>query len=70
VVERAHAKGAKVGICGQAPSDKPGFAEFLVGLGIDSISLNPDSVPGVIRRVAAAESDMLGTLRTQKRSAS
>ncbi|MSU60711.1 MAG: phosphoenolpyruvate synthase, partial [Candidatus Staskawiczbacteria bacterium] len=32
------------GICGQAPSDFPEFAEFLVGLGIDSISLNPDSI--------------------------
>jgi len=55
VIRRAHTRGAKVGICGQAPSDHPGFAELLVEAGIDSISLNPDSVPGVIRRVAAAE---------------
>jgi pyruvate, water dikinase len=34
----------KIGICGQAPSDYPEFARFLVGQGIDSISLNPDSV--------------------------
>jgi pyruvate,water dikinase len=37
-------KGRKIGICGQAPSDFPEFAEFLVECGIDSISLNPDSV--------------------------
>ncbi|MEB3342424.1 phosphoenolpyruvate synthase [Okeania sp.] len=40
----AHEWGRKIGICGQAPSDYPEFAEFLVELGIDSISLNPDSV--------------------------
>jgi pyruvate, water dikinase len=34
----------KIGICGQAPSDYPEFAQFLVEQGIDSISLNPDSV--------------------------
>src|SRR5690606_21290889 len=34
----------KIGICGQAPSDYPEFARFLVNQGIDSISLNPDSV--------------------------
>jgi pyruvate,water dikinase len=34
----------KVGICGQGPSDFPDFAQFLVELGIDSISLNPDTV--------------------------
>ena len=45
----------KVGICGQAPSDYPEFAEFLVREGIDSISLNPDSVINVIRRVAKLE---------------
>jgi pyruvate, water dikinase len=55
VIRRAHAGGAGVGICGQAPSDHPGFAEMLVEAGIDSISLNPDSVPDVIRRVAEAE---------------
>ena len=42
VIERAKAKGRKVGICGQAPSDYPEFAQFLVEQGIDSISLNPD----------------------------
>jgi pyruvate,water dikinase len=44
-----------VGICGQAPSDHPEFAEFLVQAGIDSISLNPDSVVPVLQRVAGLE---------------
>ena len=52
VVEAAHRKHRKVGICGQAPSDHPDFAEFLAGLGIDSISLTPDSLPGVARRIS------------------
>ncbi len=52
VIRRAHAKGRKVGICGQAPSDHPDFAQFLIQAGIDSISLNPDSVVGVIQRLA------------------
>jgi pyruvate, water dikinase len=55
VIRRAHGRGATVGICGQAPSDHPGFAEMLVEAGIDSISLNPDSIPSVIRRVHEAE---------------
>jgi pyruvate,water dikinase len=44
VIQSAKAKGRKIGICGQAPSDFPDFAQFLVEQGIDSISLNPDSV--------------------------
>jgi pyruvate,water dikinase len=44
LISTAKAKGVKVGICGQAPSDYPEFAQFLVKEGIDSISLNPDSV--------------------------
>jgi pyruvate,water dikinase len=55
LIESAHRAGAKVGICGQAPSDYPEFAAWLVGLGIDSISLNPDSVVDVLHRVAAEE---------------
>jgi pyruvate,water dikinase len=47
--------GIPVGLCGQAPSDKPHFAEFLVEHGIDSISLTPDSVIGAIEVVAEAE---------------
>jgi len=44
VIKAAKAKGRKIGICGQAPSDYPEFARFLVEQGIDSISLNPDAV--------------------------
>ena len=45
----------KIGICGQAPSDYPEFARFLVELGIDSISLNPDSVLKTLLDVAKVE---------------
>lgn len=55
VIDKAHAKGAKVGLCGQAPSDHPEFAEFLVSCGIDSISVTPDSFVGVKEHVAQAE---------------
>jgi len=55
LINSAHLSGRKVGICGQAPSDYPDFAEFLVSCHIDSISLNPDSVIKVIRHVAEAE---------------
>lgn len=51
----AQEKGRKVGICGQAPSDYPEFAEFLVENGIDTISLNPDSVIRVKRHIAKRE---------------
>lgn len=44
VIEKAKANKRKIGICGQAPSDFPDFATFLVECGIDSISLNPDTV--------------------------
>lgn len=44
VIRDAHSQGRKIGICGQAPSDYPEFAQFLVEEGIDSISLNPDAV--------------------------
>lgn len=55
LIETAHARDRYVGICGQGPSDHPELAEFLVEQGIDSISLNPDSVLTVIERVAGAE---------------
>ncbi|MDH5525776.1 MAG: phosphoenolpyruvate synthase [Nitrospirota bacterium] len=44
-----------IGICGQAPSDYPDFAEFLVKEGIESMSLNPDSVLSITRRVVEVE---------------
>ena len=55
LIQIAHSVGAKVGICGQAPSDYPDFAAFLVQEGIDSMSLNPDSVINVKERVANEE---------------
>lgn len=61
VIHAAHLNGRKVGICGQAPSDYPEFSEFLIGEGIDSISLNPDSVMKVIRQIAQFEKSNLTT---------
>ncbi|MDO8740785.1 MAG: phosphoenolpyruvate synthase [Candidatus Woesearchaeota archaeon] len=55
VIEIAKEKGRKIGICGQAPSDYPEFAQFLVECGIDSISLNPDSVLKMILKIAEKE---------------
>jgi pyruvate,water dikinase len=55
VIKTAKAKGRKIGICGQAPSDFPEFAEFLVECGIDSMSLNPDSV--IATRILVAEKE-------------
>ena len=48
------ASGRKIGICGQAPSDYPEFAAFLVDCGIDSISLNPNTVIETRRTIAEA----------------
>ncbi len=55
VIRAAHAAGRKIGICGQAPSDYPEFAQFLVAHGIDSISLNPDSVLKTMVAIVEAE---------------
>ncbi len=55
-IQGAHRNGKEVGLCGQAPSDKPHFAGFLVDLGIDSMSLTPDSVMQTLNVVADAES--------------
>ncbi|MGC1394222.1 MAG: phosphoenolpyruvate synthase, partial [Coleofasciculaceae cyanobacterium] len=54
-IATAKANHRKIGICGQAPSDYPEFASFLVEQGIDSISLNPDSVIKTILKVAEVE---------------
>jgi pyruvate, water dikinase len=56
VIQIAKANHRKIGICGQAPSDYPEFAQFLVEQGIDSMSLNPDSVLKTLLEVAQAES--------------
>ena len=54
-IRSAQAAKKPIGICGQAPSDFPEFAEWLVTQGIDSISLNPDTAIKTALRVAAAE---------------
>ena len=59
VITEAHKASAKVGLCGQAPSDHPEFAEFLVACGIDSLSVSPDSFMAVKRHVANAEKGMV-----------
>jgi pyruvate,water dikinase len=58
LIEGAHAEGRTVGICGQGPSVYPEFAEFLVRQGIDSISLNPDTVVTTMRSIASLEQRM------------
>jgi pyruvate,water dikinase len=58
LISRAHSAHRHVGICGQAPSNHPDFAAFLVEQGIDSISLNPDSFVATMRSVAAAEHNL------------
>ncbi len=55
VIAEAHELGVPVGLCGQAPSDHPEFAEFLVECGIDSVSVSPDSFVSVKRHIASAE---------------
>lgn len=55
VIRRAHAVGTPVGLCGEAPSSHPEFAQFLVKAGIDSISVNPASFIAVKRNVHEAE---------------
>jgi pyruvate,water dikinase len=54
-VTGAHRNGRHVGICGQGPSDFPDLAERLVGFGIDSMSLNPDSIVKTRKAVATIE---------------
>ncbi len=58
-IDKAHEAGIHIGICGQAPSNYPEFAEFLVAHNIDSISLNPDSYLRTIPHIAAAEARLL-----------
>jgi len=57
-VEGARRNGRHSGLCGQAPSDYPEMAEFLVRIGIDSMSLNPDAVIDTTRRVLELEREM------------
>lgn len=55
VIDKAHMMECRVGFCGQAPSDNPEYAQFLVKSGIDSLSVNPDSVVEVLNHVHEAE---------------
>ncbi len=57
-IATAKAKGRKIGICGQAPSDYPEFARFLVEQGIDSMSLNPDVVMKTTLAIAELEQSL------------
>ncbi len=58
VIEVAKKRGRKIGICGQAPSDYDEFATFLVECGIDSISLNPDTVIKTRLKIAEKEKEL------------
>lgn len=58
VIEVANKKGKYIGLCGQAPSDYPEFAAFLVECGIQSISLNPDAVVKTLLLVAEKEKQL------------
>ena len=57
-VEGAHRNGRHVGICGQAPADDPEMAAYVVGLGIDSISVTPDTLLEVTREVLQTEAQL------------
>ena len=60
VIEKARKSGRKIGLCGQAPSNTPAFAQLLVDAGIDSISVTPDSFAAVKAQVAKAEAMQKG----------
>jgi pyruvate,water dikinase len=69
-IERARSAGRKIGLCGQAPSDYPEFARFLVECGIDSMSLNPDAVLPTTRLIREVESGRTAGARTSAPPAS
>lgn len=58
VIEKAKKLHVKIGLCGQAPSDFPEFAKFLVDKGIDSISFNPDALMKGIENISIAETKL------------
>ncbi|MBW2971786.1 phosphoenolpyruvate synthase, partial [Candidatus Woesearchaeota archaeon] len=58
VIDVANKKGKYIGICGQAPSDFPDFAQFLVEAGIHSMSLNPDTVVKTTLKIAEKEKQL------------
>lgn len=61
LIQAAHARGRKVGICGQAPSDYPEFAAFLVQQGIDSLSLTPDAIVPTTLKILDIEATLSPT---------
>jgi pyruvate,water dikinase len=66
VISKAKKAGSKIGLCGQAPSDIPSFAAFLISQGIDSISFNPDALVKGIKNMNAAEQN-ISTLSNSSR---
>jgi len=66
VIQTAKKMKRKIGICGQAPSDFPDFAEFLVECGIDSMSLTPDTIVKT-RLIVAEKEKELGKQRSKKK---
>ena len=58
MIQKAKRAGTKIGLCGQAPSDYPEFAQFLVEQGIDSISFNPDALLNGIENICNAEANI------------
>ena len=58
VIEVANRKGKYIGICGQAPSDYPEFATFVVECGIQTMSLNPDTVVKTTIKIAEREAEL------------
>lgn len=65
-IDAAHRAGKKIGICGQAPSDYPDFAQFLVEKGISSISLNPDTVLVTTHVILEAEAALAAKSKERK----
>lgn len=59
MIQKAKHAGVKIGLCGQAPSDFPEFAQFLVAQGIDSISFNPDALMNGIENIKKAELSLM-----------
>ncbi|MCB0534191.1 MAG: phosphoenolpyruvate synthase [Saprospiraceae bacterium] len=63
-IEKARKNGVKIGLCGQAPSDFPEYAKFLVNCGIDSISFNPDALVNGIKNIGLAEKNLQKTKKS------
>src|SRR5690606_4353794 len=66
-IAACRAKGKYVGICGQAPSDYPELAEWLMAQGIDSLSLNPDSIVETWLRLGRRDAERAGPKRARAR---